>query len=42
MTNWFKVLKLAWRLCIVGVAIVIISMALAFASVWAGMFLLGV
>ena len=41
MINWFNGLKLAWRLCIAGVALVIIPVALAW-GIFAGMFLLGV
>jgi hypothetical protein len=39
--NWFNGLKLAWRLCIAGVTLVIIPVALAW-GLFAGMLLLGV
>jgi len=39
--NWFNGLKLAWRLCIAGVTLVIIPVALAW-GIFAGMLLLGV
>ena len=41
MINWFNGLKLSWRLCIAGVTLVTITVALVLGIV-AGMFLLGV
>jgi hypothetical protein len=41
MINWFNGLKLAWRLCIAGITLVIIPVALAW-GIFAGMFILGV
>lgn len=41
MINWFNGLELAWQLCIAGVTLVIIPVALAW-GIFTGMFLLGV
>lgn len=41
MINWFNELELAWRLCIAGVTLVIIPVALAW-GIFTGMLLLGV